>query len=583
MKIFHAECQRRMRGRFARLYGDAAASQCVKRLEALVGRYGVGDDLPSAPAELTQKDAFLIAYGDMVSAPGRTPLAALRGFLDRHVRRAFSTLHVLPFFPYSSDDGFSVVDYRQVHPALGTWDDVEALAGKRRVMFDLVLNHASRQSKWFRDYTMGLLPERDFFVEAPPDADLSAVVRPRTSSLLSPVQTRDGQRHVWTTFSEDQVDLNFANPDVLFEFLDILFFYVSKGAGAVRLDAIAYLWKRIGTPCIHLPETHEVVKLLRDVTELVAPHVLLITETNVPHEENVSYFGEGDEAHMVYQFTLPPLLLYALQTGNAARLREWAAGLGDLPPGQAFLNFTASHDGIGVRPLEGILSHEEVAAFADGAERRGGFVSRKANPDGTESPYELNITYFDALRDPDADPDPLHVQRFLCSQVVSLALKGVPAIYFNSLVAAPNWNEGAEKTGRARTVNRRKWQEEELEAMLGDPGSDAAKALKGILRALSARAKRPAFHPAGAQRLHDMGDGAFVVERVSPDGAETVVSASNFTARPLPLALGEAVPALKQARSARNLLNGTRLTNRRRALTLGPYETAWLKPEGTRG
>jgi len=118
-----------------------------------------------------------------------------------------------------------------------------------------------------------------------------------------------------------------------------------------RLDAVAFLWKELGTNCLHLPETHELVKLFRDVCEIVAPRAIILTETNVPHAENVSYFGQGDEAHMVYQFSLPPLLLHAFITGNGQYLTHWASGLEPPPAGCTFFNFTASHDGVGVRPF----------------------------------------------------------------------------------------------------------------------------------------------------------------------------------------------------------------------------------------
>ncbi len=373
MRGFDSARVNSLRHRFDRLYKKIGL-HCFERMQMIVGRYGVGVDIKPPVEPWSEKDAVLITYGDMVRAADERPLATLHSFLNRHLKKAFNTVHVLPFFPYSSDDGFSVIDFREVNHDLGTWDDIEALSRDFRIMADLVLNHVSRQSRWFRYYVAGVSPARFYFIEADPAADYSSVVRPRATPLLSSTQTRDGERHVWTTFSDDQVDLNFKNPDVLFEFIDILFFYISKGVRVFRLDAIAYLWKDLGTPCIHLPQTHQIVKLFRDIIELLAPDVLLITETNVPQDENISYFGNGDEAHIVYQFPLPPLLLHALQTGQGRYLTEWAAALPALPRGRTFLNFTASHDGIGVRPLEGILSDAEIAKLADGGRGTGAAV-----------------------------------------------------------------------------------------------------------------------------------------------------------------------------------------------------------------
>jgi glycosidase len=416
-----------------------------------------------------------------------------------------------------------------VDPALGSWDDIDALGGDYRLMADLVINHVSGQSHWFRAYCNGLAPERHYFIEVEPDTDLSAVVRPRTTPLLRAVQTPAGERHVWATFGPDQLDVDFSNPDVLFEYLDILLLYVHHGARIIRLDAIAYLWKEIGTPCIHLPETHEVVKLLRDLLQMLAPGVLLITETNVPHAENLSYFGAGDEAHMVYQFSLPPLLLHALHTGDARCLTDWAANLAPPPAGCTYFNFTASHDGIGVRPLEGLVPPAELDALVAAMEQRGGLVSRRSNPDGSATPYELNITYYDAVGVP-GDRE-ASIRRFLCSQTIAMSLQGIPGIYFNSLLGAGNDLAGVESTGRSRTINRRKWTEAELDGMLAaDSEHQAALVLPEYLRRLELRRMQPAFHPDAPQTVLDLPQGLFGIRRDAADGTRLWMLA-NLTGR----------------------------------------------------
>jgi glycosidase len=564
-----------LRDRFRRLYPEIG-HHCIERAEMMVGRYGVGVNVEDEEQLWSEKSAYLITYGDMVHAHGEPPIKTLHDFVNAHLSEAFDTVHILPFFPYSSDDGFSVIDYRQVNPALGSWEDVEAFAKDYRIMSDLVLNHCSRQSRWFKDYTSGIMPALFYFIEENPDTDLSAVVRPRAHPLLTRTQTRDGERHVWTTFSDDQIDLNFANPDVLFEFIDILFGYIARGIRVIRLDAIAYLWKQVGTSCIHLPKTHEVVKLFRDVVDLVAPGTVIITETNVPHKENISYFGDGDEAHMVYQFTLPPLLLHALQSGTSQHLSAWAKSLPDLPPGQTFFNFTASHDGIGVRPLEGILPNDEILKLAEGVRERGGMVSTKANTDGSESPYELNVSYFDALADPAQAEDKLHVARFMCSQAVAMALRGVPAVYFNSLLGAPNNTDGVQKTGRARTINRQKWELHRLEENLVDKSSVASQVLKEYTRLLSVRGKHPAFHPDGRQDILDLGEKVFAVQRTSPDGGETIAAISNLTDKKITVKINDRIPCLGADCRLKDLLRKRNGGLEKRSLSLGPYRTAWL-------
>ncbi len=507
----------RLRKRFRRLYGEAAPV-CMERLAWLLRRFPpVADDRRKAPL-WDERDTVLITYGDAVRREGEPPLRTLHRLLRERLAEAIGSVHLLPFCPWSSDDGFSVIDYREVDPALGRWRDIEAIGGDFTLMFDLVLNHVSRQSAWFRDYVNGIAPGRRYFHEVQAETDLSAVVRPRSLPLLSAVNARQGRRWLWTTFSDDQIDLNFANPDVLFEFLEIILLYVAKGVRILRLDAIAFLWKEIGTDCMHRPETHEVVRLLRDVLDAAAPGTLLLTETNVPHAENLSYFGKGDEAHLVYQFSLPPLVLHALHAGQAARLTAWAAGLAPPPPGCTFLNFTASHDGIGVRPLQGLLDETEMATLIDRVKRCGGQVSTRRLADGSDVPYELNIGYFDALGDPDAPDDPLKVARFLCAQAIPLAMPGIPAVYLHSLTATPNDLAGVAATGRARSINRHKWDEAELLTRLDDSATSNARVFRELARMLRIRRAHPAFHPEAAFRVPAWDEGVFAVIRTVADG-----------------------------------------------------------------
>ncbi len=553
------------------LYGKHAEA-CLQRLSLLAGRYGLAPSLDDSASAWTARDAVLITYGDMVQAPGRPPLAVLHQYLTRVVGNAFSTLHILPFFPFSSDDGFSVIHFRQVDSALGTWKDLELLSQSYRLMTDLVLNHVSRQSGWFHDFETSVAPGRDYFLTADPATDLSAVVRPRTHPLLTPVMTRTGLRHVWTTFSADQVDLDFTNPDVFFELLDILLFYVSHGARIIRLDAIAFLWKKPGTSCVHLPETHEVVKLFRAFLEVVAPGVLLITETNVPHAENISYFGAGDEAHMVYQFPLPPLVLHALLNGTAERLTAWAEALAPPPAGCTFLNFTASHDGVGVRPLQGWVPESELQAMVGQVKARGGLVSMKRNSDGSESPYELNITYFDALG---VERPEEHVLRFLCSQTIPLSLQGIPAVYFQSLVAAPNDQVGVQRTHAARSINRHKWQEMELASLQADPTSATAKILPELLRRLRVRAEQPAFDPEAPQRILRLDPHVFAVERIH--ATRPLLALHNVAPAPCRITL----PATFAPGGWLDVLENNSTPTRDRTLDLPPYACRWLTPTAT--
>ncbi|NUM47116.1 MAG: DUF3459 domain-containing protein [Anaerolineales bacterium] len=507
------------------LYGPQAA-EIWPRLERLLATYRaqLPARAPTPEIPWSERDAILITYADQFSAPGQTPLQSLAEFLETYLGEAVSGVHLLPFYPYSSDDGFSVVDYRAVAPRAGTWADIPRLDARYRLMFDAVINHISRHSAWFQGYVRGEEPFSGYFIEVAPEIDLSGVTRPRTLPLLTPVETARGIKHVWTTFSEDQVDLNYANPEVLLEMVDLLLFYVSKGAEIIRLDAIAYLWKEIGTTCIHLPQTHAVVKLWRAVLDAVAPDVILITETNVPHAENISYFGDGaDEAQWVYQFPLAPLVLHAFQTGDARKLTAWAASLETPSPRTTFFNFIASHDGIGVRPAEGLLSAEEINALAEQTLAHGGRVSYRRRADGSQVVYELNITLFDALNDPVRPDEALDVRRFLASQAIMLSLAGVPGIYVHSLLGSRNCEGCVDASGRARSINREKFTLPGLAPMLANPGSPRGQVLSGYLHLLRLRRAHPAFHPHTAQRVVVLHDKVFALRRATEDGRVVIV------------------------------------------------------------
>ena len=559
------------------LYGRDEGETTYHKLQRLVER-----KLPFPPPKKSlwdERDLWLITYGDTLSEPHTAPLATLKRFLETAANGSFSFVHILPFFPFSSDDGFSVVDYREVDPKLGRWDHIQDLSAAFRPVFDAVINHVSSGSRYMQRYQQGTQTRGPFFIEVQPEDDLSKVVRPRALPLTHEFSTPSGPKPLWTTFSRDQVDLNFANPEVLLELLDVLLFYAKKGAEAFRLDAIAYLWKEPGTSCIHHPKTHIVVKLIRALIEAVCPGRILLTETNVPHAENTSYFGEGDdEAHLVYNFTLAPLLLHCIHKGDATALTRWAARLDERSGATAFLNFTASHDGVGVRPTEGLLTKKERQDLVETTLAHGGKVSTKQNPDGSQTPYELNITYFDALNPPDGDDDlETQVARFMVSQAVALAFKGIPAVYIHSLLGSRNDYDGVEETGRARSINRKKLSYPELLVELETPESPRARVFRKYMELLKCRKRTPAFHPDSPQEVLDLHPGVFALCRGRGEKGQ-VYAFHNLTGEPVSCSVGEKLgPAprlgdLLYPQKTPKLKNGK--------LELRPYEVSWLTPSG---
>lgn len=522
----------------------------------------------------SERDALLITYGNSIVDGVHKPLDLLRDFLHRNLRGTVDGVHILPFFPFTSDDGFAVTDYRAVNPSLGDWSDIRRIGEEFKLMSDLVLNHVSSQGPWFTAYLQGHAPYDRFFMEADPEADLSGVVRPRTHPLLRRVETAEGAAHVWCTFSHDQVDLDFRNPEVLLEFLRIMRLHIDNGVRILRLDAVAFLWKVIGTPCIHLPETHAIVRLMRLLCDYAVEPVILVTETNVPKAENLSYFGNGNEAHVVYNFSLPPLLLHALQSGTARYLIRWQQGMPPAQMGCAYLNFSASHDGIGMRPAEGILPPEEAARMIDCVAGQGGHVSMRTAPGGRETPYELNVTWFDALGATCDGRTEHHMARFLCSQTIVMALEGIPAFYIHALLATPNDHAGVEKTGIARAINRHRWDYPELQARLDDPASPQARALAGIHARMAVRGRQPGFHPNATQFTLQLDDRVFGLWRQSLDRGQSIFALHNVSHEPVEIA--PSAVNLIDGEDWCDLLSGEAITPAGAPIRLAPYQCRWI-------
>jgi glycosidase len=551
----------------AEIYGPQTGRAAFDRIQPIIVKFPLQKRIK--PEFFSQEDIVLITYGDSLKRAGQAPMATLREFAGIYLKEAVSTIHFLPFFPYSSDDGFSVMDFFAIDPELGSWDDVHQIGRDFRLMFDYVVNHYSSKSRWFADFLADKKGFENFAIEIDPSLDLSMVTRPRSLPLLSEYKKHDGRRvHLWTTFSADQIDFNFKSLDVLAKMIEVLLFYVQQGAKILRLDAIAYLWKEIGTTCIHLPQTHAMVKLFRAVLDIVAPDVMILTETNVPHTENISYFGSGrDEAQMVYNFTLPPLLFYTFVKEDAAMLSDWAKGLRLESAANTFFNFTASHDGIGVRPLEGILPPPELEALIEVVQTNGGQVSYKRNPDGSDSPYELNITYVDAIL---AGQKSAQADKFLASQAIQYALPGVPATYIHSLLGSRNWNAGVEQTGRARTINREKLDAAKIIKELNDPHSFRSRIFYPYIELIKTRRQQPAFHPNADFEILEIDPRVFGIRRSSE--SQTIFALTNISSSEVSLALTHS----SASGQMQDLFSGA--TVKAASISLKPFQYVWLTP-----
>ena len=573
--------ENRLRNYVEFIYGENDGQELFARLKGKLSEYKKKIDVSDQRYPLTQKDVVLITYADQFSAHDCDPLEALNNFCVSFLKSSFNTIHILPFFPYSSDDGFSVIDYYQVDPALGDWKDVHAFSRNFRLMMDGVFNHVSQQNPWFQSFLRDEKPYQDYFITIPPGTDLTQVVRPRALPLLTRFNAESGTVDVWTTFSKDQVDLNYASTDVFLDIVDVLLFYVQQGARFIRIDAVPFLWKEIGTDCIHRPQTHTLVKAFRAILDWVAPEVLLITESNVPFKENLSYLGdqidgegETDEAQLIYQFSLGPLILHTFLKGNAAKVSDWIASL---PKPYCYFNFIASHDGIGLNPAAGILDEEEIAALIKTTHDHGGRLSYKKDLDGQEKVYELNITLYDFLNDPAQPHLPRDIDRFIASQAIMLAVAGVPGVYIHSLFGSRNCVACDQDGNHPRSINRAKFSYEEITAVLSDPDQRETRIFHRYLELLTCRRENSAFAPFAQQQVLKLDERVVAIYRENITEQQAVICLTNVSDEQVNIGLPADLVA--QGTSLTDLITGKVFHKVLNVIpvALRPYQTYWIR------
>lgn len=557
------------------LYPDENTLELAQQFIEKTGIDKASCEMPiSHQSHWNEQDVMVITYGDSIVTEGEKPLATLKKTLDRFLQESVSMVHILPYYPYTSDGGFAVSDYEIINPSLGTWDEVTEISHSYRIMADLVVNHCSSEHAWFKGFMAGDPKYQNYFVQASLEDDLSQVVRPRTTPLLRPTMTPGGEKYVWCTFSHDQIDLNFSNPEVFLEVMRLISMYIDKGASIFRLDAIGFLWKIIGTSCMHLPETHQAIQLMRALIEYRLADAIIITETNVPKRENLTYFGNANEAHMVYNFSLPPLLINSLLTGSAKHLKTWLMSMPPAQMGTTFLNFIASHDGIGVRPAEGILDPEELQNMIYTLQSFGAKVSWRTGLNGEKHPYEINIALIDAFKGTSEGEDEYQVERMLCAHAIAIALEGVPAIYIHSFFATENDYESLAKTEHNRDINRHQWQESELTPLLEDTSSKHYAVLSGLNRLISLRKQHAAFHPNATQFTLHLDDALFGFWRQSLMRHQSIFVVNNVTNQSQTLNLAQL--NLIDMDEWKEIITDEMITDLYGEMTLAPYQMVWI-------
>jgi len=554
------------------LYGDKESGPISKKIFELI-RLKKNKIPGKVRSKWSEKDAFLITYGNTLLDSGPT-LKTLGRFLNKYVKDVFSFVHLLPFYPYTSDDGFSVVNYKKVRENHGTWKDIVNLAQSYRIVFDGVINHVSATSTYMIEYCKGNPKFKDFFIEVKSNVDTSKVTRPRNLPLINKYNTILGEKSLWTTFSEDQIDLNFKNPDVLIEILDVILTYAEYGASMIRLDAIPYLWKELGTNCVHLPQTHELIKLINDVLLEADANIILLAEINGPHEQNLSYLGNsGDEAQIIYNFTLSPLILWSLFKGDASILSKWAGGLKNISKDITYLNMTATHDGIGLRPTEGILNDAQRNELVKLSQKHGGTFSSRTNPDGSTSPYELNINYYDILNDPNnkSERESLKIKRFMLAQTIPLSMLGMPAVYIHSFIGSRNDYAAKQLTKSARSINRQKIIYDILCQDLDNPDTLRYKVYNNYVKLLKFRLQESAFHPNADQKIIFHTNSLFIILRHNTESGNKILAIHNVSNTKVNLSIKD----LNFSQISEDIITNLKFDLEK--IKINPYQVLWLK------
>ena len=566
--------QKKIKSKFKRIYGfntsKSEITYYLNEIFQIINKFNSKNN--KRKKIISEKTSMVICYGDSIfNNKQKNLIKRFQNFYNKKLNKYFNTVHFLPFYPSSSDSGFAVKDHYKIEKRLGNWANISQFSKKNNIMADIVINHSSARGLWFRNFLKEKKPGKDYFLKVNSKFDISKVIRPRDHKLLKQIDIFKKKEYLWRTFSPDQLDLNFKNPAVLLRFIKIMINLINHGVTIFRLDAIAYLWKESGTKCINLKKTHEIVKLFRIICNVLKVETIIVTETNLPEKENISYFGNNDEANWIYNFTLPPLLIHAFLFENSFYLNKWSNNLPLTKKGNNYLNFIASHDGIGMRPIEGILGEKTIKNFFKILKKNGSKFSHRRLTDKGKKVYEANITVYDALRKSNLDKNGKYsFERYISAHSIMISFEGVPAVYFNSLFGTSNDEAKYIITGNNRDVNRYRWNEKNIMSLLRNKQSKQSIFFTAITKLLEIRRQQKAFHPNAPRKSIDLGKKIFCFKRVSLDKKQSIISITNLTSK-------TQFPKLKQKYTIwKNLINPKKKLRGKSSFKLKPFETMWL-------
>ncbi len=422
---------------------------------------------------------MLITYANSL---GRN-ISELEHILGRYFKDAVAGVHILPFYPSSSDRGFSPLRYDIVDPEYGDWNDIDRLSEKYFLMYDFMINHLSRQSLPFQDFIAGkdkspyagmFIRYNEFWPGGEPTAEnIGKIYRRKPRAPYIEVTFNDGTREkIWCTFGDDQMDLNIHN-DVTWQYIkDNLQVLAGHGAALVRLDAFAYTPKKVGGTCFF--EEPEIWEMLNRVEKILSPYQVEILPEM--HEHYTLQMKLAEKGYWVYDFALPMLLLHALHTGEAASLVHWLR----ICPRKQFTTLD-THDGIGVIDVRGLLTDEQIEMTKGLLFEKGANIKRIYNTADYKNLdiYQVNCTYYSALGNND--------DAYTIARAVQMFAPGIPQVYYVGMLAGKNDIELVESTRNGRDINRHSYTAEEIAWEVERP------VVQKIIKLMRFRNEFPAF------------------------------------------------------------------------------------------
>lgn len=438
----------------------------------------------------------LIAYANRFGGT----ISGLHGLLRGPLSGVFGGVHVLPFYrPFDgADAGFDPEDHTEIDPRLGTWADLRALAGTHQVTTDVIVNHISSGSRQFRDLVehgaasphAGMFLTLDtVFPDGATEHDLVRIFRPRPGLPFRSVRLGGVPRLAWTTFTDQQIDLDVRNPCTWNYLRTIIDRLTDAGVRLLRLDAVGYVGKAAGTTCFLTDGCTEFIQRISEYAHARGAEILV--EVHGHHRQQADLAAVVD---YVYDFALPPLVLHALHAHDPGPLDQWL----DCRPSNA-ITVLDTHDGIGIidagtsdlRPGEpGLLEEHQIDKLVESIHAASGGTSRPATGAAASNLdlYQVNCTFYDALGADD--------QRYLLARLIHLFVPGIPQVYYVGLLAGRNDIDLLHATGIGRDVNRHYYTEAEITTALQRP------VVMDLLTALRLRASHPAFHGEFAHQTH---------------------------------------------------------------------------------